>query len=360
MEKRKFLVVVDPSHDRHLARGFRMADCIVRPDRGSIARPGEDAEFVEPKLMEVLLHLAAADGELVERRELLDAHWHEGADCDGALTRVVCALRRALGDDSRHPRFIGTVHKHGYRLLVHAKPLTQGETGHAGHEPMTADQPLMISAQGAEPTARSSLLGELKRRRVIRVATAYAVAGWLIVQIAETTFEPLGVPEWGLTLLVLFVALGFPLAVVLAWAVQLTPDGPVLDMQVAGMPAATHSGKAGGLPLVVAAALESGAYRPDSRVDTAPGFMQVGDVFVGDSLESLVSRGRGHRLGGQQRQGQGCPRAFPANDNPLRRKALPDLITIANNAGLDIASVTVQEPDLEAVFLHLTGRALRE
>lgn len=244
-----------PRNDRHLARGFRMADCIVRPDRGSIARPGEDAEFVEPKLMEVLLHLAAADGELVERRELLDAHWHEGADCDGALTRVVCALRRALGDDSRHPRFIGTVHKHGYRLLVHAKPLTQGETGHAGHEPMTADQPLMISAQGAEPTARSSLFGELKRRRVIRVATAYAVAGWLIVQIAETTFEPLGVPEWGLTLLVLFVALGFPLAVVLAWAVQLTPDGPVLEMPVAGLTTGQRTRAARGLPLVVAAAV---------------------------------------------------------------------------------------------------------
>ncbi len=42
------------------------------------------------------------------------------------------------------------------------------------------------------------------------------------------------------------------------------------------------------------------------------------------------------------------------------RKALPDLITIANNAGVHISSVRVQEPDLEAVFLHLTGRALRE
>ncbi len=42
------------------------------------------------------------------------------------------------------------------------------------------------------------------------------------------------------------------------------------------------------------------------------------------------------------------------------RKALPDLITLTNEAGLDVSSVTVQEPDLEAVFLHLTGRALRE
>ena len=42
------------------------------------------------------------------------------------------------------------------------------------------------------------------------------------------------------------------------------------------------------------------------------------------------------------------------------RKALPDIIRVANEAGLDILSVAVREPDLEAVFLHLTGRALRD
>jgi DNA-binding winged helix-turn-helix (wHTH) protein len=232
-----------------------MGDRVVMPDRGSIARAGEDAEFVEPKLMEVLLHLAIAEGELVERRALLDAHWHPGADCEGALTQVICALRRVLGDDCRHPRFIGTVHRHGYRLLVPVEPLTEDDSRGSGHDRAAPDQPPMVSGSGPAAGESTTLLSELRRRRVIRVATAYAVAGWLIVQVAETTFEPLGVPDWSLTLLVLLVALGFPLAVVLAWAVQLTPDGPVLDMQVAGMPAATHSGKAGGLPLVVAAAV---------------------------------------------------------------------------------------------------------
>ncbi len=247
--------VPPPTDDRHLAAGFRMADCTVRPDHGSIARPGQDTEFVEPKVMEVLLHLAIADGELVERRELLDTHWHPGADCDGALTRVICALRRVLGDDCRHPRYIGTVHKHGYRLLIHVEPLANDDSQEPGQEPTAPDQPLTRSGSGSAAGERTTLLSELKRRRVIRVATAYAVAGWLIVQVAETTFEPLGVPDWSLTLLVLLVALGFPLAVVLAWAVQLTPDGPVLDMQVAGMPAAGRDGKARGLPLVIAAAV---------------------------------------------------------------------------------------------------------
>jgi DNA-binding winged helix-turn-helix (wHTH) protein len=232
-----------------------MGDCVVRPDLGSITRPGKDTRFVEPKLMEVLLHLAIADGELVERRELLDSHWHPGADCDGALTRVICALRRVLGDDCRHPRFIGTVHKHGYRLLVHAEPLMQDETPKAGQDRAGPEQPLLVSGSGPAPGEGTTLLSELKRRRVIRVGMAYALVGWLVVQVAETTFEPLGVPDWSLTLLVLLVALGFPLAVVLAWAVQLTPEGPVLEMHVAGVSVGDRGKTARGLPLVVAAAV---------------------------------------------------------------------------------------------------------
>ncbi len=69
------------------------------------------------------------------------------------------------------------------------------------------------------------LLGELKRRKVIRVAVAYAIAAWLVVQIAETVFEPLRLPEWALTLVVILVILGFPVALALAWAFELTPAG---------------------------------------------------------------------------------------------------------------------------------------
>ena len=72
---------------------------------------------------------------------------------------------------------------------------------------------------------KGKLLGELKRRKVIRVAVAYGIAAWLVVQIAETVFEPLRLPEWALTLVVILVILGFPVAVALAWAFELTPAG---------------------------------------------------------------------------------------------------------------------------------------
>jgi eukaryotic-like serine/threonine-protein kinase len=66
---------------------------------------------------------------------------------------------------------------------------------------------------------------ELRRRHVFRVAAAYAVVGWIVVQVSATTFPHLGLPGWAVPLVIVLVALGFPLALVLAWAFDLTPDG---------------------------------------------------------------------------------------------------------------------------------------
>ena len=68
-------------------------------------------------------------------------------------------------------------------------------------------------------------VAELRRRKVIRVAAAYLVVAWLLVQVAGTTFEPLGLPPWALKLVIVVFALGFPVACVLAWAFDVTPHG---------------------------------------------------------------------------------------------------------------------------------------
>ena len=62
-----------------------------------------------------------------------------------------------------------------------------------------------------------SFLSQLKERKVIRVALAYIFVGWIIMQVGEVTFEGLGLPAWSLTLLIIFVLLGFPIALILAW-----------------------------------------------------------------------------------------------------------------------------------------------
>ena len=66
---------------------------------------------------------------------------------------------------------------------------------------------------------------ELKRRNVYKVAVAYAVVGWLLTQMATSTFPVLEIPNWAIKLVIALVLLGFPIALILAWAFELTPEG---------------------------------------------------------------------------------------------------------------------------------------
>jgi adenylate cyclase len=66
---------------------------------------------------------------------------------------------------------------------------------------------------------------QLKKRKVIRVGAVYIIVGWILMQIGEVTFEALALPGWALTLLIVIVLMGFPLALVLAWAYEITPEG---------------------------------------------------------------------------------------------------------------------------------------
>ena len=70
-----------------------------------------------------------------------------------------------------------------------------------------------------------NFFAELKRRNVYKVAVAYAIVGWLVIQISSTVLPTFHTPEWVVQTLVVFVALGFPIALVLAWAFELTPEG---------------------------------------------------------------------------------------------------------------------------------------
>lgn len=67
----------------------------------------------------------------------------------------------------------------------------------------------------------NGFLCELRRRKVYRVAAGYAVVGWLIIQIAATTFPALQLPEWTLRFVIIAVLAGFPITLVLAWAFDL-------------------------------------------------------------------------------------------------------------------------------------------
>jgi TolB-like protein/Flp pilus assembly protein TadD len=70
-----------------------------------------------------------------------------------------------------------------------------------------------------------SFFVELKRRNVYKVAIAYAVVAWLLMQIATQVFPFLEIPNWAVRLVVLLLIIGFPVALILAWAFELTPEG---------------------------------------------------------------------------------------------------------------------------------------
>src|SRR5437899_6572106 len=70
-----------------------------------------------------------------------------------------------------------------------------------------------------------NFFAELKRRNVYKVAVAYAVVAWLLIQIATQVFPFFEIPNWAVRLVVLLLIIGFPVALILAWAFELTPEG---------------------------------------------------------------------------------------------------------------------------------------
>ena len=80
----------------------------------------------------------------------------------------------------------------------------------------------MGKQRGVDPR---NFLGELKRRNVYKVAVAYAVVSWLLIQVATQVFPFFEIPNWAVRLVILLLMLGFPVALILAWAFELTPEG---------------------------------------------------------------------------------------------------------------------------------------
>ena len=72
---------------------------------------------------------------------------------------------------------------------------------------------------------QGNFFAELKRRNVYKVAVAYAVVGWLLIQVATQVFPFFEIPNWAVRLVVLAIVVGFPIALVMAWAFELTPEG---------------------------------------------------------------------------------------------------------------------------------------
>ena len=111
-----------------LNNGFRLDDILVEPQEGTLRHPDGEICRLEPKVMQVLVALAAEDDRTVSRCELLESVWRGQAAADELLTRAISEIRRGLRDEPKNPKYIRTIPKRGYRLigcvtsLAHAPP----------------------------------------------------------------------------------------------------------------------------------------------------------------------------------------------------------------------------------------------
>jgi TolB-like protein/Tfp pilus assembly protein PilF len=86
-----------------------------------------------------------------------------------------------------------------------------------------------------------NFFSELKRRNVYKVAVAYAVVAWLLIQAASILFPTFEAPPWVMKALVAVIVLGFPVALILSWAFEITPEGIKLESEIAPNEAITHT-----------------------------------------------------------------------------------------------------------------------
>jgi Tol biopolymer transport system component/DNA-binding winged helix-turn-helix (wHTH) protein len=100
-----------------VATPFRVGDWLVEPAWNRLSRDGA-TEKLEPRVMRLLVTLAAEAGRPLSRKRLLDRVWPDVTVNEEALSRAVSQLRRALGDDPKEARYLQTVHKSGYCLVA--------------------------------------------------------------------------------------------------------------------------------------------------------------------------------------------------------------------------------------------------
>jgi tetratricopeptide (TPR) repeat protein/DNA-binding winged helix-turn-helix (wHTH) protein len=186
-------------------RGFLLDEVLVEPLKGLVSHR-EQSSHLPPKAVDVLMHLAGQPGKLVTREQLLDTIWGIRNGSQDALNHAISEIRHALGDDPHDPRFIQTVPKRGYRLLV--EPRLSGKDEAPGDD-------ITFRLGEAPPFFR-----ELMRRKVVQTAVAYLLVGWLLMQVADTTFDNLGLPWWSAPFVSMLVVTGFPIAIVLSWFLE--------------------------------------------------------------------------------------------------------------------------------------------
>jgi len=124
----------------HLRDGFRVGNWVVEPMLNRMRHEDDDREVqLEPKVMDVLLCLAATPGDTVTKETFKETVWKDTVVTDDVLSRCISRLRKVVGDDSRDPSYIETIRKTGYRLVAPVE--VDRDDDDAPAEPASTDDP---------------------------------------------------------------------------------------------------------------------------------------------------------------------------------------------------------------------------
>ena len=199
-----------------LLQGFYLGDVFVEPLTGRVTGPGF-SEHLAPKAMEVLLQLARSPSSLVTRDRLLEKVWGAGKGSQEALSHTISEVRHALHDAADNPRFIQTLPRRGYRLIL--EPSFPGD-----------DEPsILMGTRNGTAINELGFIQNLQQRGVLEAALAYLVVGWLLIQVADVVFSQLLLPAWTGMFVTYLVIAGFPVVLLLSWFLEYRDGKAILD-----------------------------------------------------------------------------------------------------------------------------------
>ncbi len=153
---------------------FEFDDVRVEPAKFKIWKAGAELAL-EPKTFQVLLFLLENRGRLIEKNELLDAVWRDTFVTENAMTREIAKLRKALGDDSKTPKYIQTVHTHGYRFIAKTE-----ETNESDAETKTDFALAQADASAPINKRAASNFVSLKTLALFSIIAAVLVIGFFV------------------------------------------------------------------------------------------------------------------------------------------------------------------------------------
>jgi DNA-binding winged helix-turn-helix (wHTH) protein len=127
---------------------YRFGPYIVSPRRRLLVRDGRELPLI-PRYFDLLVFLIAHRQEAVHRRDIFDKVWTDVIVSDSALSQAIRTIRRTLGDDSREPRFIRTVSRHGYRFVY--SEVLEADDDAPELDAATSEPPARVSSEPPEP-----------------------------------------------------------------------------------------------------------------------------------------------------------------------------------------------------------------